>query len=58
MLLSPDVEGEGETCKILARGFDLSRSRKEPELFCDRWRHTITAQFVMADAVNVLRFIG
>jgi coniferyl-aldehyde dehydrogenase len=50
--------GEDETCKILAQGFVLSRSRREPEFFRDRWRHTIKAQFVMAEAVNVLRFIG
>ena len=50
--------GEDETCKILAQGFDLSWSGREPEFFRDRWRHTIKAQFVMAEAVNVLRFIG
>ena len=52
------VGGEDETCKILAQGVDLSRSRREPEFFRDRWRHTIKAQFVMAEAVDVFRFIG
>jgi hypothetical protein len=49
---------EDETCKILAHGLDLSGSRGEPEFLRDRWRHMIKAQFVTAEAVNVLRFIG
>jgi hypothetical protein len=35
--------GEDETCKILAQGFDLAWSRRQPEFFRDRWRHTIEA---------------
>jgi hypothetical protein len=57
-MTSEEMGGEDETCKILAQGVDLSRSRREPEFFRDRWRHTIKAQFVMAEAVYVFRFIG
>lgn len=35
--------GEDETCKILAQGFDLFWGRREPEFFCNRWRHMIKA---------------
>jgi hypothetical protein len=39
-----NVMGAGkELCKILAQGFDLAWSRREPEFFRDRWRHTIKA---------------
>jgi site-specific recombinase XerD len=39
----PLVGAGKEQCKILAQGFDLAWSRREPEFFRDRWRHTIKA---------------
>jgi hypothetical protein len=56
--LAPSLGAGKELCKILAQGFDLAWSRREPELFRDRRRHTIKAQVVMAEAVDVLGFIG